>query len=153
MAQQLAELHFLEPAFDIIELARTRKLKPVDVSKIHFRLGDAPQLPWLFEQIDALEVNAAGTRWHVACCATNWRHTTAAWLARCWPPRAALLKPRWLHGSVDDSSLRFTLAMLAELAEQKTLDYLTVSVAGPAPGRCCPRRVVKCARPCLACVN
>jgi glutamate dehydrogenase len=29
----------------------------------------------------------------------------------------------------DDSSLRFTLAMLAELAEQKTLDYPTVSVA------------------------
>ena len=29
----------------------------------------------------------------------------------------------------DDNSLRFTLAMLAELAEQKTLDYPTVSVA------------------------
>lgn len=29
----------------------------------------------------------------------------------------------------DDSSLRFTLAMLIDVAEQKTLDYPTVSVA------------------------
>lgn len=29
----------------------------------------------------------------------------------------------------DDSSLRFTLAMLTDVAEQKTLDYPTVSVA------------------------
>ena len=29
----------------------------------------------------------------------------------------------------DDSALRFTLAMLGELAEQKSLDYPTVSVA------------------------
>ncbi|HBK46539.1 MAG TPA: glutamate dehydrogenase, partial [Xanthomonadaceae bacterium] len=61
LAQQLSELRYLEPAFDIIELARTRKLKPVEVSKVHFRLGEALQLPWLFEQIDALEVNG---RWH-----------------------------------------------------------------------------------------
>jgi glutamate dehydrogenase len=33
----------------------------------------------------------------------------------------------WL--SRDDSSLRFTLAMLAELVSQKALDYPTVSVA------------------------
>ncbi|HBK46949.1 MAG TPA: hypothetical protein DDZ67_11065, partial [Xanthomonadaceae bacterium] len=34
---------------------------------------------------------------------------------------------QWLER--DDSSLRFTLSMLAELAEQKALDYPTVSVA------------------------
>ena len=33
----------------------------------------------------------------------------------------------WL--SRDDSSLRFTLAMLTELAAQKSLDYPTASVA------------------------
>ena len=33
----------------------------------------------------------------------------------------------WLER--DDSSLRFTLAMLTELAAQKTLDYPTASVA------------------------
>ena len=33
----------------------------------------------------------------------------------------------WLNR--DDSSLRFTLAMLEEIAAQKTLDYPTASVA------------------------
>ncbi len=61
LAQQLSELPYLEPAFDIIELSRSRKLKPVDVSRVHFRLGDALRLPWLFEQIDALAVDG---RWH-----------------------------------------------------------------------------------------
>lgn len=130
LAQQLSELRYLEPAFDIIETARTRKLKPVDVSKVHFRLGEALRLPWLFAQIDALEVNG---RWHAVARGvlrdelaahqrtlvdqvltlpgSNAEDKVANWLAR------------------DDSSLRFTLAMLTDVAEQKTLDYPTVSVA------------------------
>jgi len=130
LAQQLAELHFLEPAFDIIELARTRKLKPVDVSKVHFRLGDALQLPWLFEQIDGLEVNG---RWHAVARGVlrdelAAHHRTLAGQVLAMKGTGAEAKvAAWM--ARDDSSLRFTLAMLAELAEQKTLDYPTVSVA------------------------
>ena len=51
----------VDPALYAKRAVVTRKLKPVDVSKVHFRLGDALQLPWLFEQVDALEVNG---RWH-----------------------------------------------------------------------------------------
>ena len=130
LAQQLSELQFLEPAFDIIELARTRKLKPVDVSKIHFRLGDALQLPWLFEQIDALEVNG---RWHAVArgvlrdeLAAHHRNLAAQVLSMKGSSAEAKVAA-WIGR--DDSSLRFTLSMLAELAEQKTLDYPTVSVA------------------------
>ena len=93
LAQQLAELHFLEPAFDIIELARTRKLKPVDV-------GDALQLPWLFEQVDALEVNG---RWHAVArgvlrdeLAANHRNLAGQVLGT----RAAVPKQRWRPGWV-----------------------------------------------------
>ena len=46
---------------DIIEVARERKLRPIDVAKVHFRLGDALNVPWLQEQIDALPVEG---RWH-----------------------------------------------------------------------------------------
>jgi len=130
LSQQLAELHFLEPAFDIIELARTRKLKPVDVSKIHFRLGEALSLSWLFEQIDALEVNG---RWHAVArgvlrdeLAAHHRNLAGQVLATRGSGAEAKVAA-WMGR--DDSSLRFTLAMLAELAEQKTLDYPTVSVA------------------------
>ncbi|MHC6217673.1 NAD-glutamate dehydrogenase [Stenotrophomonas acidaminiphila] len=130
LAQQLSELQFLEPAFDIIELARTRKLKPVDVSKVHFRLGEALQMPWLFEQIDALEVNG---RWHAVArgvlrdeLAAHQRNLAGQVLSMKGGSAEAKVAA-WLGR--DDSSLRFTLAMLAELAEQKTLDYPTVSVA------------------------
>ena len=130
LAQQLSELQFLEPAFDIIELARTRKLKPVDVSKVHFRLGEALQMPWLFEQIDALEVNG---RWHAVArgvlrdeLAAHQRNLTGQVLSTKGASAEAKVAA-WLNR--DDSSLRFTLSMLAELAEQKTLDYPTVSVA------------------------
>lgn len=130
LAQQLSELRYLEPAFDIIELARTRKLKPVDVSKVHFRLGEALQLPWLFEQIDALEVNG---RWHAVArgvlrdeLAAHQRNLAGQVLSM--PGANAEAKvARWM--ARDDSSLRFTLSMLQELAAQKTLDYPTVSVA------------------------
>src|SRR3546814_3582082 len=39
LGQQLAALPYLEPCCDIIEVARERKLKPVDVARVHFRLG------------------------------------------------------------------------------------------------------------------
>ncbi|WP_295941046.1 NAD-glutamate dehydrogenase domain-containing protein [uncultured Xanthomonas sp.] len=130
LAQQLSELRFLEPAFDIIEMARTRKLKPVEVSKVHFRLGEALQLPWLFEQIDALEVNG---RWHAVARGVlrdelAKHHSALAGQALSLPGGTAEAKVQhWLQR--DDSSLRFTLSMLQELAAQKTLDYPTVSVA------------------------
>jgi len=102
----------------------------VDVSKVHFRLGDALQLPWLFEQIDALEVNG---RWHAVArgvlrdeLAAHHRNLAAQVLSMKGSSAEAKVAA-WMGR--DDSSLRFTLAMLAELAEQKTLDYPTVSVA------------------------
>src|SRR5690606_7510200 len=37
LAQELAELPYLAPVFDIVELARARRQKPVDVARVHFR--------------------------------------------------------------------------------------------------------------------
>src|SRR3546814_2263319 len=58
LGQQLAALPYLEPCCDIIEVARERKLKPVDVARVHFRLGDALRLPWLVRQVDQLPVRS-----------------------------------------------------------------------------------------------
>jgi glutamate dehydrogenase len=127
---QLAALPYLEPCCDIIELARERKLRPIEVAKIHFRLGEALNLPWLVAQIDALPVEG---RWHAVArgvlrdeLAEQQRALVQQVLAM--PGTNADAKVRhWLER--DDASLRFTLAMLAELAAQKTLDYPTASVA------------------------
>ncbi|WP_374321667.1 NAD-glutamate dehydrogenase [Pseudoxanthomonas kaohsiungensis] len=130
LAQQLSELPYLEPAFDIIELARSRKLKPVDVSRVHFRLGDALGLPWLFEQIDGLAVDG---RWHAVARGVMRdelaaHHRVLAGQAMSLPGHDADAKVRaWLDR--DDPTLRFTLGMLAELSDQKSLDYPTLSVA------------------------
>ena len=102
----------------------------MDVSKVHFRLGEALSLPWLFEQIDALEVNG---RWHAVArgvlrdeLAAHHRNLAGQALGMKGGSAEAKVAA-WV--ARDDNSLRFTLAMLTELAEQKTLDYPTVSVA------------------------
>ncbi|QSX77437.1 NAD-glutamate dehydrogenase [Lysobacter solisilvae] len=127
---QLAALPYLEPTCDIIELARERKLKPVEVARVHFRLGEALNLPWLSTQIDGLAVEG---RWHAVArgvlreeLGTQQRALVKQVLAMPGATPEAKVKA-WL--TRDDSSLRFTLAMLSELAAQKTLDYPTVSVA------------------------
>jgi glutamate dehydrogenase len=127
---QLAALPYLEPCPNIIELAVERKLKPVDVAKAYFRLAEALRVPWLQEQIEALQVEG---RWHAVArgvlrdeLAVQMRVLTAQVLAM--PGAHAYDKVQhWLRR--DDATLRFTLAMLAELATQKSLDYPTASVA------------------------
>lgn len=127
---QLAALPYLEPSCDIIEVARERKLKTVDVAKVHFRLGEALRLPWLVEQIDKLVVDG---RWHAVArgvlrdeLATQQRILVGQVLTMPGADADAKVK-HWLER--DDASLRFTLAMLNELAAQKSLDYPTASVA------------------------
>ncbi|NDK37289.1 NAD-glutamate dehydrogenase [Pseudoxanthomonas gei] len=130
LAGQLAALPYLEPSSDIIELARARKLKPVEVSKVHFRLGEALHLPWLFEQVEGLQVDG---RWHAVArgvlrdeLVTQQRLLTDQVLSM--PGANAEAKVRhWMER--DDPVLRFTLSMLDELSAQKTLDYPTASVA------------------------
>lgn len=130
LAGQIAALPYLEPSCDIIELARARKLKPVEVSKAHYRLGEALHLPWLQDQIEALKVDG---RWHAVArgvlrdeLASHQRTLTGHVLSMPGGNADAKVKA-WLGR--DDSGLRFTLNMLNELAAQKTLDYPTASVA------------------------
>ncbi|QIL20699.1 NAD-glutamate dehydrogenase [Thermomonas sp. HDW16] len=130
LADQLAALPYLEASPNIIELARERKLRAVEVAKVYFRLADALREPWLREQIEALKVDG---RWHAVArgvlrdeLSSQMRTLTNQVLAM--PGKDADAKvTAWLER--DDSTLRFTLSMLTELAAQKALDYPTASVA------------------------
>ncbi|MCR6662231.1 MAG: NAD-glutamate dehydrogenase [Luteimonas sp.] len=127
---QLAALPYLDACCDIIELATERKQRPVDVAKLYFRVGDALNLPWLGEQIDALVVDG---RWHAVArgvlrdeLAAQHRALVGQVLdAAGDTPQSKV--DNWIGR--DDPNLRFTLGMLAELSTQKTLDYPTASVA------------------------
>jgi glutamate dehydrogenase len=130
LSEQLAALPYLEPCPDILELAKERKARPTDVAKVHFRLGDALRVPWLQKQIDALAVEG---RWHAVARGALREELGAqqrllVGQALAMPGNDADAKVKsWLNR--DDSSLRFTLTMLEEIAAQKTLDYPTASVA------------------------
>jgi len=130
LAGQLAALPYLEPCADIIELATERKRKPIDVAKLHFRVGEALRVPWLTRQIDALEVDG---RWHAVARGAlreelaAQQRTIVGQVLECPGNNAEVKVRNWLER--DDPALRFTLSMLAELAAQKTVDYPTVSVA------------------------
>ncbi|RXR07279.1 NAD-glutamate dehydrogenase [Pseudoxanthomonas composti] len=130
LAVQLAALPYLEPSTDIVEVALSHKLKTVDVAKVHYRLGEALHLPWLFQQVDGLKVDG---RWHAVARGVlrdelSTQHRTLTAQALAMPGITAEAKvAHWL--ARDSVALRFTLAMLNELAAQKTLDYPTASVA------------------------
>ena len=126
----LAALPYLDACCDIIELAAERKRKPLDVARLYFRVGEALNLPWLAEQIDALVVDG---RWHAVArgvlrdeLAAQQRALVGQALES--PGKDADEKVAHWIGR-DDPNLRFTLSMLSELATQKTLDYPTTSVA------------------------
>jgi len=131
LAQQLSELQFLEPALDIVELALECKHEPEDVAKVYFRLGEALHLPWLFAQIHVLEVSG---RWHAMArgslrheLAVHQHKLTAQVLngAQATDPQEQV--NAWL--AREDGRLHFVIAMLQDLAEQKALDYPTLSIA------------------------
>jgi glutamate dehydrogenase len=131
LATELAALPLLEFGCDIVEIAHSRKLAPADVAKGYFALGAALHLPWLYEQIEALPVDG---RWQALArgalrdeLGNQQRALVSQILANGGkkPPEAKV--DEWMQR--DDSSLRFTQTMLADLLNQKTLDYPTVSVA------------------------
>ncbi|GAB2520040.1 NAD-glutamate dehydrogenase [Lysobacter humi (ex Lee et al. 2017)] len=131
LATQLAALPLLDAATDIVEIAHARRLAPAEVARAHFALSSALHLPWLYEQIESLPVES---RWQALArgslrdeLGTQQRALVGQILAEGGRKAGEAKVEQWLRR--DDSSLRFTLAMLSELASQKSLDYPTVSVA------------------------
>jgi glutamate dehydrogenase len=131
LATELAALPLLEFGCDIVEVAHSRKLPPPEVARAFFALGGALHLPWLYEQIEALPVDG---RWQALArgalrdeLSRQQRALVSEILAEGGRKPAEAKVETWLQR--DDSNLRFTLAMLTEMLNQKTLDYPTVSVA------------------------
>ncbi|WP_206858940.1 NAD-glutamate dehydrogenase domain-containing protein [Lysobacter changpingensis] len=131
LAEQLAALPLLEFGCDIVEISLARKLSPVEVAKAYFSLGQALSLPWLYEQVEQLSVDG---RWQALArgalrdeLATQARSLVSQILADGGKKPVEQKVEAWLKR--DDSSLRFTLAMFADLHNQKALDYPTLSVA------------------------
>jgi glutamate dehydrogenase len=131
LAAQLAALPLLDAGFDIVELARQRKVPPATVARVFYALGDALHVPWLLEQIDALPVEG---RWHAHArgvlrdeLRAQQRVLVGQLLVGGGKHTPEQRLAEWLQR--DDAQLRFTQQMFNELMAQKTLDYPTASVA------------------------
>ncbi|MDI9239711.1 NAD-glutamate dehydrogenase [Lysobacter sp. LF1] len=131
LAEQLAALPLLEFGCDIVEISLARKLSPVEVAKAYFALGAALSLPWLYEQVEQLSVDG---RWQALArgalrdeLASQARSLVSQILAEGGKKPVEQKVDAWIKR--DDASLRFTLAMFADLHSQKALDYPTLSVA------------------------
>jgi glutamate dehydrogenase len=131
LAEQLAALPLLEFGCDIVEISQARKLSPLEVAKAYFSLGAALSLPWLYEQVEQLSVDG---RWQALArsalrdeLAAQARTLVSQILSDGGKKPVEAKVEAWLKR--DDSALRFTLAMFADLHNQKALDYPTLSVA------------------------
>ena len=130
MAEQLAAMPFLACALDIVQVALEHGFDVLDVASTYFGLGQSLNLAWLAQRLDELPVEG---RWHALARGSlrdELQTQQSALVAQVLHHSAGSPSERlaaWLGR--DDTGLRFTLAMLNEMRNQREMDYPTASVA------------------------
>jgi glutamate dehydrogenase len=132
LAEALARLPYLGNGFDIVEVALERKLEVAEVGQVYFNLSDALHTKWLMDSIEKLPVDG---RWHAQArgvlrdeLQTQQRilvGTVLASAAKGSSPTG--LVERWL--TREDAALRYTLSMLSDMRNLRSMDFATLSVA------------------------
>ena len=132
LARAFASLPFLAYALDIVEVAIEQGLPVVDVAAAYFNLSDALHTKWLMDSVEALPVEG---RWHAQARGVLRDELQAqqrALVAQVLGAAGAGGKPQalveaWLGR--DDATLKYTMAMFADMRNLRGLDYPTLSVA------------------------
>ena len=131
VGNDLAGLPTPGSGLDIILVAAEHKLKIGDAAKVYFELGEALNLNWLMQKVEDLSVES---RWHAIARGSlrdelyaQHRALTAQILESGGKGKGAERVGAWL--SRDDSALKFTQAMFADMRTQVVTDYPIVSVA------------------------
>jgi glutamate dehydrogenase len=129
LAEQTAMLDRLFPALDVVETAARRRSNVDRIAQVFFGLGDALELKWLRNQVEALDVVG---QWH-AMSRANLRDELFSQhnrLVECvlqaegrkQDPVAA-----WIANN--ENLVRSVQRMLSEMRKQGTMDYPTIAVA------------------------
>ncbi len=128
---QLAALPALNSAFDIIFITENSKFTIQQVAETYYELGEALHLQWLMNKIEELPVES---RWHAHARGSlrdelyvQHRALTAQILEKNSQVPGAGAVSAWLNR--EDTSLKFTLGMFADMRSQVVTDYPIVSVA------------------------
>ncbi len=132
LAADFAALPFLAYGLDIVQIALQRKLPVADVARVYFSLSDALHTKWLMDQVELLPVEG---RWHAQARGAlrdelQQQQSTLVGQVLAGTPAgrgAADAVGAWL--SREDSTLRYTLAMFADMRNLRGMDYATLLVA------------------------
>ena len=132
LGNELAGLRTPGSGLDIIHVASDHKLKIGEAAEVYFGLGEALNLNWLMQKIEALPVES---QWHAQARGglrdelyAQHRALTAQVLEGGKKgAKGSELVAAWLNR--EDPSLKFTLAMFADMRSQVVTDYPIVSVA------------------------
>jgi len=130
LAARLAGLPDLRAALDMVEVAERSGQPIARVAAVFYELGEALDLEWLRDQIEALPVEG---HWHAQARGSlldelNHQHRALALQVLSMPGAGNAASPvrAWLER--DDPTLKHTRAMLAEILTQNA-DYPIASVA------------------------
>ncbi len=130
LCNDLAGLPTPGSGLDIILVAAEHKLAIAPAAKVYFELGEALNLNWLMEKVEALSVES---RWHAIARGSlrdelyaQHRALTAQILESANGAGTDAVA-NWLMR--DDPALKFTQAMFADMRQQVVTDYPIVSVA------------------------
>jgi glutamate dehydrogenase len=130
LAIRLARMPELRSALDMVEVAQHSGHSIAAVASVFYELGEALDLEWLREQIEALPVEG---HWHAQARGSlldelNHQHRALALqvLALAGGSRDVSPVQAWLQR--DDATLKYTRSMLAEILTQNA-DYPIASVA------------------------
>ncbi|WP_292007390.1 NAD-glutamate dehydrogenase domain-containing protein [Chiayiivirga sp.] len=130
MAEKLAALPFVSSALDVVEVALERKLEVKDVAKVYFGLGEALHLKWLLQKIDELPVEGRWSAHARGVMRDELQGQQSVLVAQVLAQGKGTPEQRvasWMGR--DDSGLRFTQSMFADMRNQRGMDFPTVSVA------------------------
>jgi len=130
LALRLARLPELRAALDIVDVAQQADHPVEQVARVFYELGEALDLEWLRDQIEALPVEG---HWHAQARGSlldelNHQHRALAQrvLKLAGDDRTASPVKAWLES--DDATLQHTRRMLADILTQNA-DYPIASVA------------------------
>ncbi len=130
LAVRLARLSELRAALDMVEVAQQSSQPIEKVASVFYELGEALDLEWLRDQIEALPVEG---QWHAQARGSlldelNHQHRALALQVLAMTGASKELSPVQVWLQRDDATLKYTRCTLAEILTQNA-DYPIASVA------------------------
>jgi glutamate dehydrogenase len=132
LAADFAALPFLAYGLDIAQISLQRKLPVADVARVYFSLSDALHTKWLMDQVELLPVEG---RWHAQARGAlrdelqQQQSTLVGQVLSSAPAGKGATDAVGTWLSREDSTLRYTLAMFADMRNLRGMDYATLLVA------------------------